>query len=189
MRKFRIFAISVLLAFIIVPAIFAATTMMSGTMSDGATLGLSIGLVALTSLVTWLGGKSGPFGKTVGALLRSLQSNFISYDKVDEAANNVLTSIGVPAPFAAWVAEILAKILTTVPLPFVGADLNRSGPWPKGKPMPEQVVDIVASAFARLPVKQANILVNDKIPANVMDATFARKRVAVAMLRSMYKVV
>jgi hypothetical protein len=127
------------------------------------TLGLTIG----SSVLTMLGAKAGPFGATVKTLMNGIKSNYISYDKVDAAVSALLKNIGVPAAFGAWAADIVAKILTTIP---------------DSSPSPKQVTDVAATHFAALPLTQANALTAHQIPASMLAATFAKKRIATELL-------
>jgi hypothetical protein len=128
------------------------------------TLGLTIG----SSVLTMLGAKAGPFGATVKTLMNGIKANYISYDKVDAAVSALLKNVGVPTAFGTWAADIVAKILTTIP---------------DSSPPAAQVASIAATQFAALPKTQAAALTANQIPAQLMTASFARKRIATTLLQ------
>jgi hypothetical protein len=107
-------------------------------------------------------------GTVISAVAKSIRKNFVTYERVDKITEALLAGFGVPALFADWVGDVVAKILTEAPQ-LIEASV-------------EQKSDVVASAYTKLPVNKASALLTVNgtavVPRNVMQVSFARKRIA-----------
>jgi len=109
------------------------------------------------------------FKPTIPRFLKMIRDNFVNYEVVDSLVNSLLTRIGVPTAFRTWISSAVAHLASTVP--------------EFGLITEEQVVDLVAGTFAKLPAKQAQTL----LPSlkGLPDKDFVRRRQATAVIKSM----
>jgi hypothetical protein len=121
---------------------------------------LYLPIAAGIAILSAIFGRSSNTG--LGNIMKRLRQNFVSYRQIDEAAKQILSSFGVPAPFKSWVAGLVAQVISSIPD-------NQSIPT-------NQVVDIVASKYSDLSVKKAKALL--PISDEMAKLSFARKRIA-----------
>jgi len=107
------------------------------------------------------------FWKPGADILKVVSSNFISYERVYEAAKLLLSQADKLKPFAEWASGIVATIITKIPM---------------GTPL-VQIQDIAATKFTELPLAEQKKLL--PLQASIPSAAFVRKAVAKKVIQGL----